>query len=192
MYKIPGFYETIIGQFTDVIEEYKFELRRGLNETRDELQLVNDKCIVRFLADAGLVLCDFTNPVEKAQRESMPRKGVGPVGFPTYPAFSVWKFLYPNDKVNYSYDGRDLDGQVQAKKRLLLERLTNVLGGDFSWAEDFKVNNARLSRKVEYMMTHWAMDNPVRERFRKGNPEWEKDFDEYKAYLDSLGRPPKS
>jgi hypothetical protein len=122
----------------------------------------------------------------------VPRIGQGPVGYPTYSTFSVWKFLYPDDQVNYSCGWVPLDQQVSGLKKLLLERLSNVLGGDFSWVEDFKVNNARLSRKIEYMMAHWAMDNPVRERFRKGNPEWEKDFDAYMAYLDALGRPPKS
>jgi hypothetical protein len=182
----PEFEKAIMRHFNEVAVEYGFEMKYDREIKPDEIQLLNDKCIVRFIYDMGAVACDLIDPREKKLRESMPRKGVGPAGFPVYPAIGVWEFLYPNDAINYRYAEWDVDGQVRAKKKLLLERLTNVLNGDFSWTDDFKINETRISKKIEYMMTHWDSDNPVRIGFRNGNLNWEKEFDAYKDYLDKL------
>jgi hypothetical protein len=36
-----------------------------------------------------------------------------------------------------------------------------------------------MTRKVEYMSTHWPACHPVRRQFYEGHPDWEKEFDAY-------------
>ena len=171
------FETTIIKYFKEIISDFNLEWKYGPSGKHDEIQLYNEKCMVRFIYDKGLVLCDFISPEEKLRRESVIRKDGFPSGFPVYSAYSVWKFLYPHDKINYNYIGWDIDEQVLAYKNILLERLTNVLRGDFSWAGDYKTNDNRISKKLEYMMTHWESDHPIRIKFKEGNSDWERDFD---------------
>lgn len=130
------FESAIARNFKDVIIDLQFEVRYV---RFDEIQFQNDKCILRFIFDTGRVLCDFINPEEKRASESNKRKDGMPNGFPVYPVHSIWKFLYPHDSKNFSYEGWDIDGQVLAIKKLLLERLTNVLNGDFSWTNNLTV-----------------------------------------------------
>ena len=132
-----SFEREIRSQFDDIIEAFGFEIHYRDNMFKI-LELVNEKCIVRFIDDYGLIVCDFVDPVEKRYRESLPRKGVGPAGYPIYPAGMVWKFLYPYDKTDYSYGYEETEKQIRAIKRLLVERLTNILDGDFSWVNDFR------------------------------------------------------
>lgn len=179
------FIQTISDCFNEIIKEFKFDIK--VDEGKySGVDLLNSKCIIRFSYDSGFVSSSFVNPEEKAQKEKIIRKDGLPTGYPYYSVFSVWKFLYPNDREDFRYKGMDIEGQALADKRLILARLKNVLNGDFSWTNAYKANDARISKKLEYMTNHWAMDNPVRIKFNEGNPDWEKEFDEYKAYLDNL------
>jgi len=76
--------------------------------------------------------------------------------------------------------------QMENANRLISERLSNILKGDFSWVLAFIENNKTITKKVEYMTNHWAVDNPVRIKFMNGNPDWEKEFDSYKTFLEKL------
>jgi hypothetical protein len=132
-----AFEKEIRSQFRDIIETNGFEVHYSDNAFKI-LELVNEKCIVRFIDDWGLIVCDFADPVEKRYRESLPGKGVGPAGYPIYPASMVWRFLYSNDKKDYNYGYEETGKQVRAIKSLLVERLARVLEGDFSWAKDLR------------------------------------------------------
>ena len=168
--------ELIALQFEVSNEKYNFP----------EVVFYRSNCIVRFIYDFGAIVCDFIDPKEKETLERLYGNTPRTLGYSIYPSYAVWKFLYPNDLINYGLYGYGIEEQVLAIKRLLLERLTNVLNGDFSWAADFVKNNNKISKKIEYMMTHWEMDNPVRVKFKNGDPSWEADFNEYKKYLDNL------
>ena len=176
--------ETISDCFNDIINEFNFNVKT--NPKNSGVELSNNKCIIKFGYDSGFVSGSFVDPIEKAEREKIVRKDGFPVGYPNYPVFSVWKFLYPNDKTHFNSSGNDLVSQTLACKQLIYEKLKNVLNGDFSWTAAYKKNDKRLSKKIEYMTNHWASDNPIRLKFNEGNPEWEKAFDEYKNYLDKL------
>ena len=90
MTMMPDLQELIVEHFKEIIDEFKFELK---SPRYDEIQLINTGCILRFIYDAGYVICDFINPEEKRILESVVRKDGMPSGFPIYPIYSVWKFL---------------------------------------------------------------------------------------------------
>ena len=132
------FEEAVLTHFKDTITAHGFQVRYSPDSFLGDLQLVNHKCIVRFLYDNPYVLCDFTDPVEKAEREKMIRPDGFPPGFPRYPVFSLWKFLYPGDEFTYEKKPGDIDQQVRNIRDLIHERFTNVLNGDFSWTARYK------------------------------------------------------
>jgi hypothetical protein len=80
------FESAIVKFFNEVLLDLKFEVRYV---RFDEIQLHNDKCILRFIFDAGRILCDFINPEEKRTSESDQRKDGMPNGFPVYPVISM-------------------------------------------------------------------------------------------------------
>lgn len=126
--------------FNDVIVNYKF----GVRLTPSWLvEMANDKCIVRLVYETGILTAQFVDPREKAERQALKRPGALPPGYPMYSIFSVWKYLYPDDKENYRYDDYDIETQAKAIKRLLEERLSSVLGGDFSWLPGYKQSQIR-------------------------------------------------
>lgn len=185
---VKNFKQTILDCFNDVIIEFEFSVKANSRKAFNILELENEKCIIRFIEDMEYTSCDFIDPIERMRRQKIVRKDGFPSGYPVYPVYSVWQFLYPNHKADFNYRGMDLEGQVLANKRLILERFRNVLNGDFSWTAAYQERETQLSRKVEYMMTHWERDNPVRIKFDNGDPGWEKAFDDYKRYLDNLQR----
>ena len=128
------FHRIVLKVFEDLIADYQFEVVHSASWL---IELVNDKCIVRLIYDSGFVEGQFVDPREKAARQAVKRPDGFPSGYPIYNVFSVWKYLYPNDSVNYTYKGNDIEGQANAIKRLLQERLTNVLSGDFSWLSGY-------------------------------------------------------
>lgn len=178
------FNEAVLSSFQDVINEFKFNVKTETNSSG--VELLNEKCIIKFVYDSGFLVTSLIDPKEKANKEKIKRLDGLPNGYPKYSLFSVWKFLYPNDNKNFRYADTDLLGQIKADKQLLEERLRNVLNGDFTWTAAYKQNDTRISKKVEYMTNHWSYDNPVRIKFREGDLSWEKDFDEYKRFLDEF------
>jgi hypothetical protein len=185
----PKFEPAILTHFSDIITSHGFQVKYRPNSFIGDLQLVNDKCIIRFIFDNPYVLCDFTDPVEKREKEKIIRPDGFPPAWPVYPIFTLWKFLYPGDTLTYEQKPGDIDQQVRSTRNLIHERFTNVLNGDFSWAGRYKDCNAKITNKIRYMMTQWPADNPVRTKFNHGNPDWEKDFDEYKDILDRINKP---
>ncbi len=185
MEKNLEFENSVLSVFSDVISQFNLNIEKKYKNNY-EIKLHNDKCIIRFIYDMGIIECDFIDPIEKKEKESNKRLDGFPIGVPVYEIYSVWEFLFPNDKTSYRYSGWDIEEQLKAKKNLLLKKLINVLNGDFSWAKAYKENDNRISRKIEYMESYWAMDNPVRIKFNNGDPDWEEAFDEYKDYLDKL------
>jgi len=65
----------------------------------------------------------------------MKREDNFPTGYPIYPIYFVWEYLYPNDKVNFRTSSRDKTEEVFAAKKLLTERFENIMRGDFSWTK---------------------------------------------------------
>jgi len=183
-YYHPRFNDIVLDCFRDVIEAFQFDVKANSNGS--SIEMWNEKCMIEFIYDSGFASISFVNPVEKAERKAIVRNFGFPAGYPKYPVFSVWKFLYPHDSKNYSYSGGDIEGHLKLEKQLLTERLSNVLNGDFSWVLAYRSNDARIAHKIEYMTNHWELDNPVRIKFSNGDPAWEKAFDEYKKYLDEL------
>lgn len=176
----------ILNNFQEIIKEHNFIIE-DRNKTFFELKLINDKCILRFTDDIDyVIICDFSDPVEKKNKERNSNLNPLLVGVPVYSVFSIWRFLFPKDKEDYSCNGCTSVQQVLNIKNLILTRLLNVLNGDFSWVNDYKTNNLRVSNKIEHMFNHWAVDNPVRIAFSNGNVEWERMFDKYKLDLDNL------
>jgi hypothetical protein len=171
-----AFVPAILEGFREVVTEFQFEMSTDHNKVFDEVLFRNEKCVFRFMYDMGYVLCDFIDPVEKATSAD----------YPTYPVYAVWQFLYPGETGYLEYEGSDLTSQVLDNKQLILERLRKVLEGDFSWTAAYREAESRVSNKVEYMMNHWAADNPVIRKYEKGDPGWEKAFNEYKNFLDKL------
>lgn len=137
---VTDFKQIIVDSFSDIIDDFKFHVSTDHNKIFEEVQLVNEKCIVRFMYDMGNVLCDFIDSVEKSLREEVVRKDGFPSGFPVYPLFSVWKFLYPNDKESFNYNGSNITEQALAIKSLILGRFRNIIKGDFSWTAAYKEN----------------------------------------------------
>lgn len=172
------FEKLVTNNLFDIIKEHQFDVK--VNMKIDKVELLNQKCIIEFFYDMGLIQAYFVNPQEKTSRKDLWQ------GYPKYSSYLVWKFLYPNDSKNFSYEGTDIERQIKMKKQLLIERLSNVLEGDFSWVSPYNENNARITQKIEYMTNHWAIDNPVRLKFENGDPNWEKEFDKYKKFLDTL------
>ena len=124
------FEDLILQHFGDVMQDYDLEIR---NVRWDEIQMYNDKCIVRFIYMEGMVVCDFIDPEVKKAREAVKRKDGFPSGFPVYSIYSVQKLLYPDDKTDYSSRDQTMEAQIISLKKQLLERFTHVLKGDFSW-----------------------------------------------------------
>ncbi len=182
------FKDIILNTFKDIISEFNFSVETDYNKVFEEVQFYNDNCILRFTSDMGYILCDFADPAEKSIIDKNEKKPGVIHKYNFYPLFSVWKFLYQNDTESFDCKGVDIKDQPLIIKRLILDRFKNILNGDFSWTTAYKINDTRLSNKIEYMMTHWDIDNPVRIKFNKGNSDWEKAFDDYKTYLDNLLR----
>lgn len=126
------FHRIVLEVFGDIIADHRFKVD---DSSWWLIELVNDACIVRLIYDSGFVVAQFVSPKEKAERQAVKRPDGFPSGYPMYSVFSVWRKLYPNDKENYRYKGDDMEGEVRAIRRLILERLTRVLDGDFSWVE---------------------------------------------------------
>lgn len=124
------FHRIVLKIFDDVITDYQFEVDHS---TWWLIELTNDKCILRLIYDTGFTVAQFVSPKEKAEREAIKRADGFPASYPLYPIYSVWKYLYPNDREDFRYDGYDIEEQAKVIKRLLLERMTNILKGDFSW-----------------------------------------------------------
>lgn len=185
----PRFYHkdfnrTILDCFDEVITKYNFNVKIGAGFSSVEFS--NDKCIIEFCYDSGFLCGDFVDPMEKLERQKIKRIDGLPTGYPKYPIYSVWKWLYPNDKVEYSYKEMDLISQASIDKKLVLERFVNILNGDFTWTKAFKENDARISEKIEFMFNRLKADHPITKKFWSGNPEWEKDFDDYKKSVKGL------
>ena len=135
MEKNLDFENTVLNLFDEFVNKNRFLVDR--NNKSNKIQFVNEKCIIRFINDYGNVECHFVNPAEKADRENKQKKGL-PVGYPVYPVYAVWIFFYPNDKINLTYDPwGSIEIQVLFFKKILIEKLSNVVEGDFSWVNAF-------------------------------------------------------
>jgi hypothetical protein len=129
------FHRIVLEVFDDVIADYQFEV---LLPAWWLIELANDKCILRLIYDSGFTEAQLVYPKEKAERHAIRRPDGFPSGYPMYPLFSVWKYLYPGDGENFRYNGNDVEGQAKAIKRLILDRLTDILKGDFSWLPGYQ------------------------------------------------------
>jgi len=134
------FQRVVLKAFDEIIKKFDFKVELPY---WDEIRLINDKCIIYIIFDSGYVAVNLIDPKEKAEREKIKREDGLPPGFPKYPAYWVWEFLYPNDKEDFRYPGLDLEGQALAMKRLITQRLENVVKGDFSWTDAIKENEIR-------------------------------------------------
>jgi hypothetical protein len=170
--------------FEDVIRDFQFFFKS--EEKHSSCELLNDNCIIRIGYDSGFVSTVLIDPLEKAEKEKIIRKDGWPSGYPVYPLYTVIKFLYPNCEIDGNHRDMSVTDQLLQAKLHLKKWCIDILNGDFSWTGAYKTNDARISRKIEYMTSHWSMDNPVRIKFNEGNSDWEKEFDAYKIYLDNL------
>ncbi len=162
------FSDKILDCFKDFLNGYEFEARVVRHSNFDDVWFENSKCNIRFLFDMGNIECDFFNPPDNFNI------------FLRYPAYLVWRFLYPNDETDFSCNPwGTIEEQSASIKKLLRERLTNVLEGDFSWAAAFMKNQQAISKKIRYIWNHLALNHPVYLMFTKGDPGWEKAFDSY-------------
>jgi hypothetical protein len=124
------FHRIVLDRLAEVITQYQFEVQLPIWWL---IELTNEACIVRLVYDTGLIEGQFVYPKEKAERQAVKRPDGFPSGYLRYDFTSVWKYLYPRDTKNFRYDGYDIEGQAEAIRQLLVERLTGVLKGDFSW-----------------------------------------------------------
>jgi hypothetical protein len=140
--------EAVIDNFGDIIARFKFQVRDD-SDYWPVVLLYNDKCIFRFTDDHGSIEGSFINPIEKDIGEK--RKGPNGIskGYPVYKVFSVWEFLYSGDKHDYRTESWDLEVQVKAIKKVLVERLSHVLDGDFSWTANYHKHWAKRTNVVE-------------------------------------------
>lgn len=129
------FHNIVLEIFKDVIADYRFKVDHA---TWWLIELTNDKCILRLIYDTGFTEAQFVYPKEKEEREAVKRADGFPSSYPLYPIYSVWKYLYPGDRENFQYNGYNIEEQATTIKRLLLERMTNILKGDFSWVQGYK------------------------------------------------------
>lgn len=129
--------DTIAKHFNEIIENFNLRLE-DKSKLWPHIHLYNRRCIIRFIDDYGRIEASFVNPIEKAEKEKNKRADGFPSGYPVYPVFAVWELLYPSDKVNFRTISQDIDDQVLAVKKLLEERLTNVLEGDFTWVTSYR------------------------------------------------------
>lgn len=131
------FHRIVLRVFEDVIADYQFKVDQS---TWWLIELTNEKCILRLIYDTGFTEAQFVYPKEKMEREAFKRPDGFPSGYPRYPVYSVWRYLYPGDRENFQYDGYDIEEQATAIRRLLLERLTEILDGNFSWVQSYLTN----------------------------------------------------
>jgi hypothetical protein len=129
------FKDLTIRHFKEAIEDYDFEVE---NTRLDEIQLNNDNCIVRFIYMEGMVVCDFIDPAEKKMRQAVKRSDGFPSGFPIYSLYLACKSLYPEYKLPHTNRDEEIESQIIGIKQLLLDKLTQVLKGDFSWTTAYK------------------------------------------------------
>jgi hypothetical protein len=141
--------DVVIENFGDIIATFKLQVKDESHYWPVVL-LYNDKCIFRFIDDHGSIEGSFINPIEKAVGEE--RKGPNGIskGYPIYPIFSVWEFLYSRDKEDYRSKSWDLEEQVKSIRKVLVERLSHVLAGDFTWTPKYH--------------KHWAKRTSIAER----------------------------
>jgi hypothetical protein len=124
------FHRMVLARLEDVITQYQFEVDASAWWL---IELTSDVCIVRLIYDTGVTVGQFVYPKEKAERQAIKRPDGFPSGYPMYDFHSVWKYLYPRDRMNFRYDGYDIEGQAGMIRQLMLERFAGVLQGDFSW-----------------------------------------------------------
>ena len=132
------FHRIVLASFEDVIANYQFEVRLPVWWL---IELTSDTCIVRLVYDSGFIEAQLVYPQEKAERQAVKRPDGFPSGYPMYSINSVWKYLYPDDREDFRYHGNDIEGQAKAIRQLIVERLTGVLKGDFSWLPGYIGSN---------------------------------------------------
>ena len=123
--------------FKDITEKFDLHLE-DKSKHWEYIELYNDNCIVRFIDDFGSIEVSFVNPSERQAAEKVIREDNFPTSYPIYPLYFVWESLYPDDKINFRTSSWDKTEQVLASKRLITERLENIIKGDFSWTQSLK------------------------------------------------------
>jgi len=116
-------FELIIAEkFADIISGYKLKVESNSNEWGLDMKLVGSKCGLSFSYDRGDLRCSFLNPKTKRK----------------YLSNLVYQKFYPKD-ASYVFSINDsIEDQLSTYSRMINDRFSGILEGDFSWAEDFE------------------------------------------------------
>lgn len=148
--------------FHEIINKFNFstkEVREG------KYELVNEYCIISFTYDRGDIFCDI-------QRSGSDEKAFG--------VFEVFKFLYPNCNLTKELSTRVWKPREQIFRYafLILEKLTGILQGDFSWENSLILKDEWNKKLMGFLHT---LDNnhPLNQKFWNGDPNWKSEVEGY-------------
>ena len=127
--------------------------------------LSNNNCLLKFIYDLGEVTCGIKHPDE-------------PNGNPGFGTLAVYRFLFPEEEIDL---GELNSPQIQlAKNYLVLNgKLRGVFEGNFYWEKDYVNWSLEVKKMTKFMWENMDINNPIYEKFSKGDGSWISDLKEY-------------
>lgn len=153
-----GFEADIRVAFGPIMKDYGFTL----TETSEGFfELNNEKCVITISFDRGDVFCNIRKPEGKN----------------SYQLWSVYRYLFKNESQDTSW----YEAKIQLKKlaTIAVKKLSNVLEGDFSWADGYELEREKLRKMIRYVSNEMNVNHPIYQKYRQDDPTWIKDLENY-------------
>jgi hypothetical protein len=155
------FNQDITFAFGEVISKFHFKL---IEIEEGVFELNNGKCLIAISYDRGVVLCFLNKPESVAEQKG-------------YLLWSVYKYLYPNDRIDTDLS----EAHLQLKNLAVIaeEKLKNILLGDFSWVQDYEKDHQQLKKMVGYVNYKIDKKHSIYLKFMKNDQSWISDLKKY-------------
>ena len=117
---ILPFKNGITESFQEITRKYDLKFFLDTNEIADIIRLVGSNIELHFTYDRGDLRCSFYNPITRKK----------------YLVNLVYELLYPGEN-RYKFSVNDPEGLIENFSKVIEERLSNVMLGDFSWSSNY-------------------------------------------------------